>query len=844
MERVNLNLQAILPALKQKTHSRQQVSFNGMATYADNMVKPSLENLKANFISAKSPVSFGRKLEDHMRWGATVLPDGKVNFKVWAPYVNEMNVQIRSKDAQAPKDDHTPEEIKEILAKNDLCGMWKYDLDKISQNKWHYLFGKPENATTVKMKKGPEGIFEITLDAAKSGDMYRFLLNKNDERGWFPNKDPRSQSQPFDVHGWSEIVDEDGYNWKNDKSWEKHPNKLRHAGPVNALESPAKMVCDEIHIGTFTQKGDFESAMKKLEQIAKDGIYNTVEIMPVNEFFGHRNWGYEGVDQFAPESSYGGPKAFKALIDRAHELGLNVLLDVVYNHMGPFYNSVGEYGKYFDDKKSTPWGGAINYENGKDAKHVRNFVVDNALHWLKNYHLDGLRLDMTKFMESDVTLKEIAFEVRKHKPEAILVTEDARNTKRLVRPIHSNEIDPSNEAQEAGVINNGNIDFSKLKNLGYDGQWNFDFQHTLEALVTGQNVGDYGPSVNDLMNEFNHNFKWHDGYDNDLGLQPAHTNVNYVMSHDEAGNRDGTRIITKVLQNRLGLNAKIKDYVFSNRSKFEQEIKNSQIIRKRVGNREPNHKEIENMLYSIAGQRAARVALDLTKAYVNHDTSGWAALQGEYALNISRSEFEKAFKSAKSLNKLAISAVFMSPGAKMMLMGDEEGELAPFKFSSEYPVHDLEEWISCPMDKGYSIGEKAFNDSKVGQKKNTDSKTKKFTQDLAKLFYENPALHNGSREKMGVIAHEGSKVMGVHRYEDGNEIYAVMNFGDADYNGNYGIRMPFGVWKQVLSSNEIQYGGNGECMNNEVAGQGNSALNGKNHISLPKQSIVIFKKIK
>ncbi|MEW5819270.1 MAG: alpha amylase C-terminal domain-containing protein [Cyanobacteriota bacterium] len=906
MQKVNLSFQSIWPQLDRQKEAKQNISFSSNTILTDKKANISLNNLQAYYLTGKSQVSFGRKLQEHMEWGATVLPDGKVKFKVWAPYAESIKLEVRSKDGPSPKSDHTTYEINQILDKNRTCGDWAYKLKEIAKNEWLYLFGKPEKATTVEMEKNDSGVFEVVVDSAKAGDMYRYVITKSDpNRREVALKDPRSQSQPFDINGWSQVQDESAYQWKNNESWKKHPNKIRSSGDWN--QSTSKMITNEIHIGTFTKEGTFEAAQKKLNKVApnaffklamnklqdavnnndekaltemvkageivdmierlseisivdkfnieikilndanaaisnnntkkalvelkqlagKDNfktfidkynqeaphdIFNTIEVMPINEFYGERNWGYEGVDLFAPESSYGGPEKFKAFIDRAHELGLNVLVDVVYNHMGPFNNVVGEFGKYFDSNKGTPWGGGLNYEVGEDGKRVREFVVDNALHWLLNYNVDGLRMDMTQFMKSDLAMKEIAFEVRKHKPDAILTAEDGRNSKRVTQPLNSYDIsspDPGEVLDASKIVTPHGVNDFALERLGMDAQWNFDFQHTLEALCTGKKVmDDFYPSVSDLAREMYHGFRWFDGYGATLPEPDGHNLVNYVMSHDEAGNRDGTRLITKITQNRLGMFDKLKAKGWSD---------------------------------CDAGQGAARITQQLIEAYVNNNDAKFNEIVSRDGLNINKNDLAARFNEAKALNRAGIGAVFMSPGSKMFLMGDEEAELSPYKFFSQYPVFGLEDKISHPSDKGYKIGKEAFEESKVSQANHTDPRMKRFVSDLAQLFYENPCLNNGKSKQMKFVNHEGSKVLGIHRYDGKNEIFAVINFGDRQFEkNNYKIEMPKGLWEEVLNSNDRKYGGSGVA-NNKSAIQSAEDYT-KEPINLPKHSIVVFKR--
>ena len=204
------------------------------------------------------------------------------------------------------------------------------------------------------------------------GIEYRFRLDGRDPA--LP--DPRSPSQPEGVHGWSRTVDQGGFRW-SDGAW-----------PGFDLGAA---VIYELHVGTFTPEGTFAGVAGRLDHLVELGV-NVVELMPVAEFAGDRGWGYDGVDLYAPHHAYGGPDELKRLVDACHGRGLGVLLDVVYNHLGPEGNYLERFGPYFTDRYTTPWGKAINFD-GPGSDEVRGFFIDNALMWLRDYHFDGLRLD-------------------------------------------------------------------------------------------------------------------------------------------------------------------------------------------------------------------------------------------------------------------------------------------------------------------------------------------------------------------------------------------------------------------------------------------------------------------
>ncbi len=226
------------------------------------------------------------------------------------------------------------------------------------------------DAGTDAMQRDDMGWFAIKRDLAP-GSRYRFSLD-----GGPPIPDPRSPSQPDGVQGPSAVVDHAAFAW-TDASF---------AGPALA-----DSVIYELHVGTFTPDGTFTATIDRLDHLVDLGV-TTVELMPVAEFPGERGWGYDGVDLYAPHHAYGGPEGLKQLVDACHARGLAVILDVVYNHMGPDGNYLGTFGPYFTDRYTTPWGQAVNLD-GRGSDHVRDFIIDNACMWLRDYHFDGLRLD-------------------------------------------------------------------------------------------------------------------------------------------------------------------------------------------------------------------------------------------------------------------------------------------------------------------------------------------------------------------------------------------------------------------------------------------------------------------
>ncbi len=267
------------------------------------------------------------------------------------------------------------------------------------------------------MEHGEGGWWRVAVPEAQPGSDYFFVVD-----GGNSVPDPRSAWQPRGVHGPSRVVDHTAFGW-SDQDWQPRP-----------LSSA---IIYELHIGTFTPDGTFESAIERLPYLKELGVTH-VELMPVNEFSGDWGWGYDGVDLYAPHHAYGGPDGLKRLVNACHERGLAVLLDVVYNHLGPTGNYLAMFAPYFTKHYSTPWGEAVNLD-GQGSTEVRRFFIDNALMWLRDYHLDGLRLDAVHaLVDTSAThfLEQLAEEVRGL--EAVTGSRKVSDRgKRLERPARS-----------------------------------------------------------------------------------------------------------------------------------------------------------------------------------------------------------------------------------------------------------------------------------------------------------------------------------------------------------------------------------------------------------------------
>lgn len=302
------------------------------------------------------------------------------------------------------------------------------------------------------------GWHELVSDRAGPGSRYRFLLPDGTAV-----PDPASRHQPEDVHGPSEVVDPAAYRWQA-ADWRGRPWE--------------EAVLYELHIGAFTPEGTFRAAIGKLDHLAALGV-TAVQIMPVADFPGGRNWGYDGVLPFAPDGSYGRPEDLKALVDAAHARGLMVMLDVVYNHFGPEGNYLSLYAPgFFTEKHHTPWGAAVNYDD-TGSRTVRDFVIHNALYWIEEFDLDGLRLDAVHAIIDETEphlLTELAREVRHRFPD---------------RHVH---LVLENEENEAARLERARDGATAL----FTAQWNDDVHHGLHVAATGESAGYYGEYAGDL----------------------------------------------------------------------------------------------------------------------------------------------------------------------------------------------------------------------------------------------------------------------------------------------------------------------------------------------------------
>jgi maltooligosyltrehalose trehalohydrolase len=350
------------------------------------------------------------------------------------------------------------------------------------------------------------GYHTAVLEGVKPGAQYKYRFESGKE---FP--DPVSRYQPEGVHGASEVIDP-SFSWSDDR-WFGLP-----------IEN---YVIYELHVGTFTPEGTFEAVIPHLDELADTGI-TAIEIMPVGQFPGNRNWGYDGVYLFAVQNSYGGPSGLKKLVDACHARGIAAILDVVYNHIGPEGNYLPQFGPYFTDHYRTPWGQALNFDDAHSDE-VRHFFISNAIEWITDYHFDALRLDAVhaildhsalNFLEElgDTVHGQGTFLNRR----VYVIAESALNDTRVIRP------------QELG-------------GYGLDAQWNDDFHHSLHTLLTSEREGyyvDFG-DFQHMAQAFSEGFVYSGRYSLTRGRRHGNSSrgippvkfVVFAQNHDQIGNR-------------------------------------------------------------------------------------------------------------------------------------------------------------------------------------------------------------------------------------------------------------------------------------------------------------------
>lgn len=392
--------------------------------------------------------------------GATYLGNGRCQFTVWAPLLDQVTVKLLS----------SPERL-------------------------------------LPMQQNAEGYWSTIVEEVQPNDRYSYLLNTDIQR-----PDPASHFQPLGVHDISQVIDHHSFSWSD------------HPWSGITLE---EMIIYELHVGTFTPEGTFTAIIPRLPRLKELGI-SSIELMPVAQFPGDRNWGYDGVYPYAVQNSYGGPEGLKKLVNACHNQGIAVILDVVYNHVGPEGNYLEDFAPYFTSKFRPEWGNALNFDDAY-CDGVRNYFLENALFWYENYHIDALRLDAIQgiydlgikhFLED---LVDITHNFSQQQGRKIYLT--AESDLNDVKTIRSREVG----------------------GIGIDAQWCDDFHHSLHALVTGEQQAyyqDFGQCT-DLAKAFQEGFVYSGQYaphrkrrhGSSSAEEAANKFIVFSQNHDQIGNR-------------------------------------------------------------------------------------------------------------------------------------------------------------------------------------------------------------------------------------------------------------------------------------------------------------------
>jgi maltooligosyltrehalose trehalohydrolase len=409
--------------------------------------------------------------------------------------------------------------------------LWPLGASRLTSGDWAFSVWAPGKAQVTVHIEAPERQ-ELVLQPADDGYHYGWVRGLSEEptyrfalAGGKAHADPASRRQPDGVHGPSRGFDPTTHIWHDD-----------------GFTPPSQddLVCYEFHVGTFTEEGTFDAATKHLAELTELGI-NAIEPMPIAAFPGHRNWGYDGVFPFAVHEGYGGPAAFQRFVDTCHQNGLAVILDVVYNHLGPEGAVHQHFAPYVTDTYATPWGPAMNFsEAGSDE--VRRYFIDNALMWLRDFHVDGLRFDAIHGI-IDPTASPFLRELT-----AAIGELGDRTGRRFFRIAESADNNP--------LV----VSAPEVGGLGFDLQWNDDFHHALHALLTGEREGyyqDYG-SIEQVAAAYTHGFVFRGEHSRFRGRRhgtyapstPAERLVVFAQNHDQVGNRAGAERLTSIVGER------------------------------------------------------------------------------------------------------------------------------------------------------------------------------------------------------------------------------------------------------------------------------------------------------
>ena len=728
------------------------------------------ETYKSGYYPAFN-ISFGRMISEHKSWGATINQNGSVNFKLFTyPDAHHVYVEVMNTD--------NPDECKDVKQRPIKAGKSLFS-DNFSV--------KPQDrkSTIIEMENKGNGVFTAeNISTDTSNAFYRYIIVKNSDDIRIV-KDPYAKEQPS-IMGWSKIYNPNNFKWTDSKWMDGQDSQRITRLGRNKTKGINSLRIYEMNIPTVAYGGDFNSAINKLKEIKEKNYANAIEIMPVENTYS-KQWGYDGVDKFAVNDKLGGSKGLKKFINKAHELGLSVIIDMVPNHIGPDGDMLSVSGPY--SSGSSMFGARFNYE-GKDNRYVRDYVANMALNWAGEYHADGLRLDMTNpsVMGSDYALKQIAAEINEHYPDVFLIAEDgANNRTKITAPLtssgsHEQDIDEIDRNVQ-NIENQNYANLHELNALGFDSEWNFPLMRSVLNMTEM-------PNKDEL-------------YSLDYQIKNSQHRIAYSISHDEIGNYDGTSSVVKYATRRMNLMNSMQGG--NDSEKF---------------------------------QRAAHATHTLMSLYATgkldtiDDISYNAKLYNHFNLTryVSRDEVKQAYDCSLKKLKLALATIYTIPGPKMYFQGAENGNIAYFKFFREFsdvnsPNRQARENAYNAIDamtreKGYNANySSAYADSMQTSIRYSPEVSKKmakvgaFTTELNDIAKRNAALQDG--EVKGTVVFGDELVQGVHCKKGDNEIFTVKNYSDKAYD-NFNIQFPEGHWIELANSDDRKYGGEGKYTNGSI----------------------------
>lgn len=742
-----------------------------------------------NYKQTNKQTAFKRNWSEHVSWGANYIKEtGRTNFKLFSfPDAKAVFVEVASR--AAAELGSIKERVVQVLA---TAGAGLTIENIISKDK---------DSAVYPMKHQGEGVFEASGIQAEPEDRYRYIVVDKDNNVNLV-KDPYAKRQES-IHGWSSVYNADNYKWQNTDWLEGKDDRRIIRKTDEPFRGLDRLIIDEINIPTLSKEGTFDAAKSRIDVIADRGIATAIEILPVENTYSMQ-WGYDGVDKFAVSEKLGGPAKLKELIDYAHGKGLNVIMDMVPNHMGPDGDYLSQTGPY--EKGSGEFGGEFNYE-GKNNRYVRDWMANAALWWANEFKVDGIRFDMTKLCGSDYLLKQIVTELNEHNPHVFTIAEDGRENKESITRYEDNKISHLDDLDfidtQVNFISERGW-HSTPGNIGFDSEWDFRFMTTVKnaIIASGENL------LDDLDNK----------------IKGSHHRVKYVMSHDEIGNWDGTRLIPKVLVRHLDLFMKANGS--SDAEKGQRAAHAGQILAELI----------------VSDKFASMTEADLSKA------------EKEMGLNtfISKDALIDAFKTAIAKHKLAMGTVMTIPGPKMYFQGDDEADLSYFKFFREFSGEKNQRAQSDDLKrsivarKGYdTLEEAARPDSIVGRVKpegmfkNLPEQIIALTADLRDILKHLPVLKCG--EFAGTYKDNNHNVHVHHLRLGSDELLIIKNFGQGFHDKNYSYYgFPQGSqWEEIMNSDAEKYGGAG------YSNAGRKDINNMNqNLSLAPNSFLILRKVK